>query len=218
MVKEMVKGVPQEKEVLDFISRTLKMDSFMRTADFTAKEGVFSGRHCINPVTDEKIPIYVANFVLSDYGTGAIMAVPTHDQRDFEFAQKYGLPLRVVIQPEGRELKEEEMTAAYVDEGILVNSGPFDGQGNRAALESIADYLEEQGKGYKTVNFRIRDWGISRQRYWGAPIPMIHCRDCGIVAEKEENLPVLLPEELKKHESVIELKEIFLKAQNDEAF
>jgi leucyl-tRNA synthetase len=196
MVKEMVKGVPQEKEVLDFISRTLKMDSFMRTADFTAKEGVFSGRHCINPVTDEKIPIYVANFVLSDYGTGAIMAVPTHDQRDFEFAQKYGLPLRVVIQPEGRELKEEEMTEAYVDEGILVNSGPFDGQGNRAALDSIADYLEEQGKGYKTVNFRIRDWGISRQRYWGAPIPIIYCDKCGTVPVPDEDLPVVLPLDL----------------------
>ncbi len=195
-VKEMIKGTPHEREVLDFVERTLKMDSFMRTADFTAKEGVFSGQYCINPVTDEKIPVYVANFVLYDYGTGAIMAVPTHDQRDFEFAQKYGLPLHVVIQPEGVELKAEEMTEAYVDQGILVNSGPFDGQGNRAALDSISEYLEEKGFGYKTINFRLRDWGISRQRYWGAPIPIIYCDKCGTVTVPEEDLPVVLPLDL----------------------
>ncbi|MCD6294560.1 MAG: leucine--tRNA ligase, partial [Deltaproteobacteria bacterium] len=150
IVTDLIKGLPQENEVLDFVDRTLKMDRFMRTADFTAKEGVFTGRHCLNPVTREEIPIFVANFVLFDYGTGAIMAVPTHDQRDFEFAKKYGLKLRVVIKPEDSDLDEAEMTQAYVERGILVNSGPFNGQGNREALDSIADYLEEQNMGHKT--------------------------------------------------------------------
>ena len=196
MVKDIIKGLPQENEVLDFVNRTLKMDTFMRTADFTAKEGVFTGRHCLNPVTREEIPIFVANFVLFDYGTGAIMAVPTHDQRDFEFARKYGLKLRVVIKPEDSDLNEDQMTQAYVDQGILVNSGPFNGQKNLEALDNIADYLEKQGIGHKTVNYRIRDWGISRQRYWGAPIPMIHCDTCGIVPVKKEDLPVVLPLDL----------------------
>jgi len=193
MLKEIIKGLPQEKEVLDFIKKTLKMDSYMRTADYTEKEGVFTGRYCLNPVTGEQIPIYVANFVLFDYGTGAIMAVPTHDQRDFEFAKKYGLPLRVVIKPPDRDLDEETMTEAYVEEGILVNSGPFNGQKNLEALDSIAEYLESKGMGYKTVNYRLRDWGISRQRYWGAPIPIIYCDKCGTVPVPEEDLPVVLP-------------------------
>ena len=193
MLKGIIKGLPQEKEVLDFIKKTLKMDSYMRTADYTEKEGVFTGRYCLNPVTGEQIPIYVANFVLFDYGTGAIMAVPTHDQRDFEFAKKYGLPLRVVIKPPDRDLDEETMTEAYVEEGILVNSGPFNGQKNLEALDSIAEYLESKGMGYKTVNYRLRDWGISRQRYWGAPIPIIYCDKCGTVPVPEEDLPVVLP-------------------------
>ena len=196
VVMPLIKGLPQEKEVLDFVDRTLKMDSIQRTADFTAKEGVFTGRYCLNPVTREEIPIFVANFVLFDYGTGAIMAVPTHDQRDFEFAKKYNLKLRVVIKPEDSDLDEAHMTEAYVDRGILVNSGPFDGQGNLEALDSIADYLEDKGIGHKTVNYRIRDWGISRQRYWGAPIPMVHCEKCGIVPVKKEDLPVVLPLDL----------------------
>ncbi|VBB45967.1 leucyl-tRNA synthetase [uncultured Desulfatiglans sp.] len=193
MVREMVKGLPEESEVLAFVEKTLKMEKYMRTADFTAKEGVFTGRYCLNPVTGDRIPIYVANFVLFDYGTGAIMAVPTHDQRDFEFAKKYGLPLKVVIRPPDREISAETMTEAYVDEGILVHSGPFDGQGNLEALERIAEYLEEHGKGHKTVNFRLRDWNISRQRYWGAPIPVIYCETCGMVPVPEEDLPVVLP-------------------------
>ena len=196
MVKKMIKGLPQEKEVLKFIEHTLKMDNFMRTADLTAKEGVFTGSYCINPVTQEKIPIFVANFVLYEYGTGAIMAVPTHDQRDFEFAKKYDLPLRVVISPEGTELKAETMTEAYVDEGILVNSAPFNGKRNLEALDSIAEYLESKGLGHKTVNFRLRDWGISRQRYWGTPIPIIYCDHCGTVPVPEEDLPVILPLDL----------------------
>ena len=196
LVREMVVGLPQEKEVLSFIERTLKMEHFVRTADLTAKEGVFTGRYCVNPLTGEEIPIYVANFVLYHYGTGAIMAVPTHDQRDFEFAKKYNLKLRVVITPPDRKMQEASMTEAYVDEGILVNSGPFDGQPNLAALDSIADYLESKGMGHKTVNYRIRDWGISRQRYWGAPIPILYCDKCGTVPVPEEDLPIILPLDL----------------------
>jgi len=193
LVKELTAGTPHEKEVQGFVEKTLKVDAFMRTADFTVKEGVFTGRYCLNPVTGEKMPIYVANFVLYEYGTGAIMAVPTHDQRDFEFAKKYGLPLRVVIKPKDRELAEEEMTEAYIDEGILVNSGPFNGMVNTMALDTIAEYLESRGMGYKTVNYRLKDWGISRQRYWGAPIPIIYCPQCGVVPVPEDQLPVLLP-------------------------
>ncbi|MCD6296152.1 MAG: leucine--tRNA ligase [Deltaproteobacteria bacterium] len=196
MVRGIIKGLPEEGDVLEFVERTLKMDSYIRTADFTAKEGVFAGRYCRNPVTGEKIPIFVANFVLPDYGTGAIMAVPTHDQRDFEFAKKYDLPLRVVIKPPDQDLNEETMTEAFVDQGILVNSGPFDGKRNLEALDSIAEYLESKGMGYKTVNYRLKDWGISRQRYWGAPIPVIYCEKCGTVPVPEEDLPVVLPLDL----------------------
>jgi leucyl-tRNA synthetase len=196
LVKEIIKGDPEEEKVLAFVEHTLKMDTFMRTAEFTTKEGAFTGRYCLNPVTGEEIPIFVANFVLFDYGTGAIMAVPTHDQRDFEFAQKYGLKLRVVIQPTDASLDESTMTEAYVGEGLLVNSGPFNGQRNLNALESIAEYLESNGMGHKTINFRLRDWGISRQRYWGAPIPIIYCERCGTVPVPEEDLPVVLPLEL----------------------
>ncbi len=193
MVRDMVKGLPQEAEVTAFIDKTLRVASYMRTADFTAKEGVFTGRYCLNPLTEEKIPIYVANFVLFDYGTGAIMAVPTHDQRDFEFARKYDLPLRVVIKPVDADLDERTMTEAYAGEGVLVNSGPFNGRRNLEALEGIAEYLEARGLGRKTVNYRLRDWGISRQRYWGAPIPIIYCDQCGTVPVPASDLPVVLP-------------------------
>ena len=196
MVKELIKGMPQEDEVIQFVERTLRIDSYIRTADHTEKEGVFTGRYCINPVTKEKIPIFVANFVLAEYGTGAIMAVPAHDQRDFEFAKKYGLPIRVVIQPPDQEIKEDEMDKAYVGEGTLVNSGPFNGLKNLDALERIAEYLEKTGLGRKAVSYRLRDWGISRQRYWGAPIPIIYCDKCGTVPVPERDLPVVLPLDL----------------------
>lgn len=196
LIKELTKGMPQEKEVKKFIEKTLKVDTFMRTADFTSKEGIFTGRYCLNPATGEEIPIYVANFVLYEYGTGAIMAVPTHDQRDFEFAKKYNLSLRVVIKPEDTDLTEEGMTEAYVDEGVLVNSGPFNGMPNMEALDSIIEYLESKGMGYKTINYRLKDWGVSRQRYWGAPIPIIYCPQCGAVPVPEDQLPVLLPLDL----------------------
>lgn len=196
MVKSMTRGTDWEDKVDAFIEKTLKVDTFMRTADFTIKEGLFTGRYCLNPLTNEKIPIYIANFVLYEYGTGAIMAVPTHDQRDFEFAKKYNLPLRLVIKPEDREIVEGKMEEAYVGEGVLVNSGQFNGMKNTDALEKIADYLEEKDIGYRITNYRLKDWGISRQRYWGAPIPVVYCEKCGVVPVPEDQLPVVLPLDL----------------------
>ncbi|WP_306533169.1 leucine--tRNA ligase [Geobacter sp.] len=180
-------------EVEAFIDTVKKTDKIRRTAEDFEKEGVFTGSYCINPVTNRRMPVYLANFVLLDYGTGAVMAVPTHDQRDFEFAKKYDLPLQVVIQPEGETLDPAAMTAAYTEVGTMANSGPFDGLRSDEAKEKIADYLAQEGIGTKTVNFRLRDWGISRQRYWGNPIPVIYCDICGVVPVPEKNLPVVLP-------------------------
>jgi len=185
---------PDRKDEVDaFIDKVKKTDRIKRTADDFEKEGVFTGSYCVNPVTKVRMPVYLANFVLTDYGTGAVMAVPTHDQRDFEFACKYSLPLRVVIQPEGEHLDAAAMQAAFTEVGQLVNSGRFDGMRSDAAKVAIADYLEQEGIGKKTVNFRLRDWGISRQRYWGNPIPVIYCDTCGVVPVPEKDLPVRLP-------------------------
>ncbi|ABA88659.1 leucyl-tRNA synthetase [Syntrophotalea carbinolica DSM 2380] len=180
-------------EVEAFIARVRTQDKAKRTSDDFVKEGVFTGSYGINPVNGRRIPIYLANFVLMDYGTGAVMAVPTHDQRDFDFARKYDIPMIVVIQPEDQTLDPATMTEAWTAPGVLVNSAPFDGLDNESAKEKIAAHLEEQGVGRKTVNYRLRDWGVSRQRYWGTPIPIIYCPACGIVPVPEEDLPVLLP-------------------------
>lgn len=167
------------------------------------KVGLFTGTYCINPMTNEKIPVCVANFVLMEYGTGAIMSVPAHDQRDFEFAEKYGLPIRPVIVPEApgedplRVTRHALPEEAYEDEGILVGSGQFNGLNSADAKQQIADYLEEKGFGKKVINYKLRDWGISRQRYWGTPIPVIYCDSCGIVPVAEKDLPVILPEDVK---------------------
>jgi leucyl-tRNA synthetase len=180
-------------KVKAFIEKVKNTDRIKRTADDFEKEGVFTGSYCINPLTKQHMPVYLANFVLTDYGTGAVMAVPTHDQRDFEFARKYEIPMQVVIQPEGEILDVQAMTEAFTAEGIMVNSGRFDGMRSSEAKELIADYLEKEQIGKKTVNFRLRDWGISRQRYWGNPIPVINCVSCGVVPVPEEDLPVILP-------------------------
>jgi len=186
--------IPERREdVAAFVDRVKRTDKAKRTADDMEKEGVFTGSYCLNPVTGRKMPIYLANFVLPEYGTGAVMAVPTHDQRDFEFARKYGLPLVTVIQPEGKSLDPSTMEAAFTEEGVMVNSDAFDGMKSGEAKERIADYLEKEGIGRKTVNYRLRDWGISRQRYWGNPIPIIYCDRCGVVPVPEKDLPVLLP-------------------------
>ncbi|MFN4131868.1 MAG: leucine--tRNA ligase [Caldimicrobium sp.] len=157
------------------------------------KEGFFLETYAKHPLTEEPLPLFTANFVLMEYGTGAIMCVPAHDQRDFEFAKKYGLPIKVVIQPPDKELKAEELECAYEEKGFLVNSQEFTGLESELAKTKITEKLEEIGQGKKCITYRLRDWGISRQRYWGCPIPMIYCERCGIVPEKFENLPVLLP-------------------------
>ena len=197
LVMELAKGKPVEQDVRDFVEHVKKQDKMMRTSDYYEKEGVFLDAWCLNPVTDKKMPIYAANFVLADYGTGCVMAVPTHDQRDFEFAEKYNLEKIVVIQNPADPLEADTMTEAYVDEGILINSGKFDGMKNMQALEDIAEYLESIGRGKKTVEYRLRDWGISRQRYWGTPIPIINCEKCGTVPVPEEDLPVVLPKDVE---------------------
>ncbi len=194
LVTELTKGKAIEKDVQAFVEKVKKQDKLMRTSEYYEKEGLFLDSYCLNPLTGWKMPIFAANFVLADYGTGCVMAVPTHDQRDFEFAKKFDLPLIVVISPKDRTLDPAKMTEAYVDEGVLVNSGQFNGMENTKVLEAIADFLEKEGKGKRTIQYRLRDWGISRQRYWGAPIPMINCDKCGIVPVDEKDLPVILPE------------------------
>jgi leucyl-tRNA synthetase len=187
------RGTPQEAAVRRFVEHWKTQDRSRGVLEELTKEGVFTGRYCLNPVTGRQMPIYVANFVLMEYGTGAVMAVPAHDQRDFEFARKYELPIQVVIQPPGQELQSETLTAAYEDEGVLVDSGSFSGLASGPAREAIVAFLEEKGLGRRTVHFRLRDWLISRQRYWGAPIPIIYCEDCGLVEVPDKDLPVVLP-------------------------
>lgn len=172
-------------------------DKIERTAEDKEKEGFFTGKYVTNPVNGEKIPLWVGNYVLMDYGTGAVMAVPAHDERDFLFAGKYDLPLRVVIEPEGEKLDISTMKQAYTGEGNLVNSDKFDGMKNNDAKTAVSEYLEEIKGGLRTVNYRLHDWLLSRQRYWGTPIPALYCEKCGLVMEKIENLPVKLPMDIE---------------------
>jgi len=187
---------PDLKEVVEqFIYKTRQMKEIDRASTELEKEGMFIGAYAVNPVNGKQIPIWIANYVLMDYGTGAVMGVPAHDQRDFEFAAKYNLPYQVVISPSADEIPEK-LTAAYTEEGIMVNSGSFDGLSSQEGKIKITAYLEEQGLGRKTVNYRLRDWLISRQRYWGVPIPIIYCEECGTVPVPDEQLPVMLPREI----------------------
>ncbi len=178
----------------EFLSRVSQQDRFIRTSESAEKEGYFLGRYAINPVNGEKVPIYTANYILMEYGTGAIMAVPAHDQRDFEFAKKYGLPIKIVIKPkDGSDLSPDEMEKAFTEKGILVDSGNFSGMTSEEAIPKIVKWLEERGIGKRSVQYKLRDWLISRQRYWGAPIPVVYCEKCGIVPVPEDQLPVKLP-------------------------
>ena len=181
LVKELVAGTEYEAPVDEFVLKMHKMTEIERTATDLEKEGMFIGKYVINPVNGRKVPIWIANYVLADYGTGAVMAVPAHDERDEDFAKKYDLPIVPVID----------------EDGIMINSEEFNGMPAKEAFEKIVDKMEAEGKGKRTVNYRLRDWLVSRQRYWGCPIPVVYCDDCGIVPEKKENLPVLLPTDVE---------------------
>ncbi|GAW92393.1 leucine--tRNA ligase [Calderihabitans maritimus] len=197
LVEKLIAGTRYEDEVRSFVQKVRQQSVIERTSTELEKEGVFTGAYAINPMNEEKVPILVANYVLMEYGTGAVMGVPAHDQRDLEFARKYKLPVRVVVQPPGEELDGETMEFAYDADGISVNSGPFSGLATPEAKQKIADYMEAHGIGRRKVNYRLRDWLISRQRYWGAPIPIIYCDKCGTVPVPEKDLPVMLPENVE---------------------
>jgi len=186
---------PQYKGEVDaYVEAARRQTEIDRTSTEKEKTGVFTGAYSINPVNDEKVPVWIADYVLVSYGTGAVMAVPGHDERDFDFAQKFKLPIREVISPDGKV--HDGLEAAYVDPGTMVQSGPFSGEPTKTGKSKVIAYLDEKGWGGATINYKLRDWLISRQRYWGAPIPVIHCDACGVVPVSEEDLPVLLPDQV----------------------
>jgi leucyl-tRNA synthetase len=196
LVKELVKGTKYEKETLKVIKEIQKQSEIERTTpEGKDKVGCFLGKYVINPVNGEKVPIYIANFALM-YGTGIVMA-DAHDQRDFEFARKHKIPLKFVISDDGSEINPEKATRAFTSDGILYDSGDFSGMQNRDALPDMINWMAKKGYGKKTVHYKLRDWLISRQRFWGTPIPIVYCDKCGAVPEKEENLPIVLPEKVK---------------------
>lgn len=194
LVSELVTS-EQKAEVEDFLARVALEDRFKRTSLEAKKEGVFLGRYAVNPLTGERIPIYVANYILYEYGTGAIMAVPGHDQRDFDFAKEYGIDIKQVVRPKDGDWNVQERP--YEGEGIIVNSGEFNGLESSKGIEEITKYIEEKGYGKRSVQYKLRDWLISRQRYWGAPIPVVYCDKCGVVPVAEKDLPVRLPENVE---------------------
>ena len=196
LLQKLLPGSALEREVRAFMERQALIPAAERAADATAKEGVFSGFHVTNPYNGDKVPLWVTNYVLMDYGTGAVMAVPAHDQRDFDFARKYRLPVTVVIQNPKDPLVAEQMASAFEDDGPMVASDRFNGRPNREALRDIIQHGKDQAFADFTTNYRIRDWLISRQRYWGAPIPVVHCPTCGIVPVPEDQLPVRLPDDV----------------------
>ncbi|TES93310.1 MAG: leucine--tRNA ligase [Candidatus Cloacimonadota bacterium] len=197
LLRELLPKTEKRKEVEDYINKSMMKTEIERTDVTREKDGIFTGLYAINPFSEEKVEIWTADYVLSSYGTGVVMAVPAHDQRDFEFAKKYHLHIKIVINPPGEELTVEKMENAYTEPGIMVNSGPFSGMDSVAGIEKTIEYMEEKEIGKRKIAYRIRDWLISRQRYWGAPIPMVHCEKCGTVPVPENHLPVFLPEESK---------------------
>jgi len=190
---ELIAGSPQEKEIKKFIEKNSTGTTSEAELAKREKEGVFTGIQLVNPVNGQKVPLYTANFVVTDYGTGVVMGVPAHDQRDYDFAKKYNIPIKYVILPDHDISKD----AAYIDKGVLVDSGPFSGLSNTDANNKITQFLEKHKLGRTTAQYRLRDWNVSRQRYWGAPIPVIYCRQCGIVPVPEKDLPVVLPDNMK---------------------
>ncbi len=209
LVDSLVTGSDKEAGAKEFVAMVAQEDRFLRTAEGKEKEGFFTGRYAVNPVNGEAVPIYLANFVLMEYGTGAVMAVPAHDQRDFEFARKYSIPVKVVISPipgsaggppassVDEVLDSATMTAAYVDPGIMQSSAHFDGLPSEDAKPAIVSWLAERGLGEKTIQYKLRDWLVSRQRFWGTPIPIIYCDDCGAVPVPADQLPVTLPRDVQ---------------------
>src|SRR3989344_2279784 len=207
MLMELV-SEKEKKNVEKFLKNIKKNDEDLE------KEGVFTGSYAINPLTNEKIPVYASNFVLADYGSGMVMAVPAHDQRDFEFAKKYKIHIKIVIQPEGYTINTDKMSRAYTGEGKLVNSGKFSGINNRDAIEKITKYLQENKLGKKDIQYKLKDWLVSRQRYWGTPIPVVYCEECGVVPVPEKELPVRLPEKVKFGKgNPLETNKIFLEVK-----
>jgi len=194
LVEKLIAGKENAEAVRQFVEKVRNMSELSRTSSEFEKEGIFTGSYAVNPFTGEQVPIWVANYVLVEYGTGAVMGVPAHDERDWIFATKYNLAKKLVVRPADQELSIETMEGAYDGTGIMVNSGQFSGMDNELGKVAIAKWLEEQNKGKRRVNYRLRDWLVSRQRYWGAPIPMINCPHCGTVPVPKEQLPVLLPE------------------------
>ncbi|MFX1487823.1 MAG: leucine--tRNA ligase [Promethearchaeota archaeon] len=195
-VREWVSGTKYEKNFNILYNEVMHQDRFERTDIEIEKKGLFIGRYAVNPINNEEIPIYIGNFVIYEYGAGAVMAVPAHDQRDFEFAKEFNIPIKIVIQPHDYELNLDKMTRAYEGAGIIVNSEEFNGMESHLAIDAITENLEESGLGYATINYKLRDWGISRQRYWGCPIPVIYCEDCGVVPVPYQDLPVYLPKDV----------------------
>ena len=195
-VKELIQDASNKVELEAFIETLRNQSDIERTSTEAEKVGMFTGSYATHPITGKKVPIWIANYVLADYGTGAVMGVPAHDERDYAFAKKYDLPVNWVIQNTAQDLDFASLDAAFTEDGILVNSGDFSGKTSEEARQALGDYFTEQGTGRKTVNFRLRDWLISRQRYWGCPIPVVYCEKCGEQLVPEEQLPVKLPEDV----------------------
>lgn len=193
LVQKLIKGTEFEEGVNEFIHEVQQLSDLDRSSTELEKKGKYIGAHAINPANGKAVPILIGNYVIYEYGTGAVMGVPAHDERDFFFAKKYDLPITVVVTPEGKKLDVADMEEAYTESGVMMNSEQFDGMPNTEAKKAIVSFLEEKGNGELKVNYRLRDWLISRQRFWGAPIPIIYCDHCGTVPVPEDQLPVLLP-------------------------
>ena len=195
-VKELIQDASNKVELEAFIETLRNQSDIERTSTEAEKVGMFTGSYATHPITGKEVPIWIANYVLADYGTGAVMGVPAHDERDYAFAKKYDLPVNWVIQNSAQDLDFQTLDTAFTEDGVLVNSGDFSGKTSEEARQALGDYFTEQGTGRKTVNFRLRDWLISRQRYWGCPIPVVYCEKCGEQLVPEEQLPVKLPEDV----------------------
>ncbi|MFQ5952888.1 MAG: leucine--tRNA ligase, partial [Candidatus Omnitrophota bacterium] len=197
MINQLVADSPDKEKIMKFVREVRAGSRTEREQAEIEKKGIFTGRYVLNHMTGEKIPLWIGNYVLMEYGTGAVMCVPAHDQRDFEFAKKYKLPIRVVIDNPEEHLEVKKMKEAYEDKGVLISSDQFDGMKNTDAMFAIADYMEKNKIGERSIHYKLRDWLISRQRYWGAPIPVVYCEGCGIVPVPEKDLPVILPEDVE---------------------